>query len=240
MLQLQQSGTKIMKADKLGDRTMSNELILHPLFEGIHPAELGKLLECLSTFTKNYKKDEYIIQEGKAISYIGILMSGRVFMEKEDCSGNVYFFTEIPQEHLFGEVFICPRLLSSTVNYRAITDCTILFIRYDSILHLCGNNCKRHQQLITNLVNLLALKSRYLLEKIEIISKKTIRERILSYLEHLAEKEHSKQVVSPFNHKELADFLCVNRSAMIRELRQMKLAQLIDYNKNNYILKTGE
>lgn len=229
-----------MRVYKLGDRNMGKEFIPHPLFEGIHPSELSRLLECLPSFTKSYRKDEYIIQEGNSISYIGILISGRVFMEKEDCSGNVYLFAEIPPEHLFGEVFICPQTLSSTVNYRAISDCIILFIRYDSILHLCGDNCRDHQQLVTNLINLLALKSRYLLKKIEIISKKTIRERILSYLEHLAEKEHSKQVVSPLNHKELADFLCVNRSAMLRELRQMKLAQLIDYNKNYYVLKVGE
>jgi CRP/FNR family transcriptional regulator, dissimilatory nitrate respiration regulator len=219
---------------------MDYELISHPLFEGIDHQEMKRLLECLITYTKSYKKNEYIIQEGTLISFIGVLITGSVIMEKEDYLGNNYFYTEIPKDYLFGEVFICPQLLCSTVNYRANSDCTILFIKYDNILHLCSKNCKGHQQLTTNLINLLALKCRSLLEKIEIISKKTIRERILAYLELQTIKEHSKVVISPLNHKELASFLCVNRSAMVRELHLMKEERLIDYDGNKYTLLVSE
>ena len=215
---------------------MQYDLSSHPLFHGIEQQEVEKLLECLVTYTKNYKKNEYIIQEGSLVSFIGVLINGSVFMEKEDYSGNIYFYTEIPKDYLFGEIFICPQLLNSTVNYRANSDCTILFIKYDSILHLCSKCCLGHQQLNTNLINLLALKCRSLIEKIEIISKKTIRERVMAYLELLAQKEHSKEVISPLNHKELASFLCINRSALVRELHRMKEEQLIIFDRNKYIL----
>lgn len=253
MLQLQHKRYKIDKTaaarivkqsfsmikSRVDDRmeiNMEYDIMNHPLFEGVDPQEMNKLLECLVTYTKNYQKNEYILQEGTAVNFIGVLISGSVFMEKEDYSGNIYFYTEIPKDYLFGEVFICPQLLNSTVNYRANTDCTILFIRYDSMLHVCCKSCKGHQQLNTNLINLLALKCRSLLEKIEVISKKSIRERVLTYLELQAQKEHSKEVISPLNHKELASFLCVNRSAMVRELHQMKEEQLIEYNRNKYTL----
>jgi CRP-like cAMP-binding protein len=215
---------------------MRYDLSSHPLFDSIEQQEVEKLLECLVTYTKNYKKNEYIIQEGSLVSFIGVLINGSVFMEKEDYSGNIYFYTEIPKDYLFGEVFICPQLLNSTVNYRANSDCTILFIKYDSILHLCSKCCQGHQQLNTNLINLLALKCRSLIEKIEIISKKTIRERVMAYLELQAQKEHSKEVISPLNHKELASFLCINRSALVRELHRMKEEQLINFDRNKYIL----
>ena len=215
---------------------MRYELIQHPLFSGFDPDEINKLLDCLPTYTKSYKKNEFIIQEGALVSYIGVLIRGSVFMEKEDYSGNIYFYTEIPKDFLFGEVFICPQFLNSTVNYRAHSDCTILFIKYHSILQPCTKSCKCHQQLNANLINLLALKCRSLLDKIEIISKKTIRERLLAYFELLAQKEHSNEVNSPLNHKELAAFLCVNRSAMVRELHQMIEEELIASYKNKYTL----
>lgn len=216
---------------------MQNTLEKHQLFAGIDTSDIEKLLNCLSVYKKSYKKDEYIIHEGNKINFVGIIITGRIFMEKEDYYGNNYLYTEIQQDNLFGEVFICPHIQSSTVNYRAITDCTILFIRYDSILHMCGKNCKCHQLLMENLVNLIAFKSRLLMDKIEIISKKSLRERILTYLLLLSRKEQSKTVTSPLNHKELASFLCVNRSSMVRELYHMKEAHLINFNKNTYMLK---
>jgi CRP-like cAMP-binding protein len=217
-------------------RTMENDLEKHPLFRGIVKDDIEKLMNCLSVYKKNYQKNEYIVHAGNEINFVGILLSGRIFMEKEDFHGNNYFFTEIKQEYLFGEVFICTDIQNSTVNYRAITDCTIVFIKYDSILHMCRKNCRCHQLLIENLVNLLSTKSRSLMEKIEILSKNSLRERILTYLTQLSLNEHSNTVTSPLNHKELADFLCVNRSSMIRELNHMRELKLIDFNKNTYVL----
>lgn len=215
---------------------MENILQKHPFFSGIQKNDIEKLLNCLSVYNKSYRKDEYIIKAGNNIDFIGILLSGRIFMEKEDYSGNNYFYTEIQQDNLFGEVFICPDTQSSTVNYRAITDCTILFIKYDTVLHMCRKNCRCHQILIENLVNLIAYKSRGFMDKIEIISKKSLRERILTYLSLLSQKQHSNTVKSPLNHKELADFLCVNRSSMLRELHHMEEANLIKVNRNTYVL----
>jgi CRP-like cAMP-binding protein len=216
---------------------MENDLEKHPLFRGIAKNDIEKLMYCLSVYKKSYKKNEYIVHTGKEINFVGIILTGRIFMEKEDYYGNNYFFTEIRQDYLFGEVFICPHIQSSTVNYRAITDCTIVFIKYDNILHMCRKSCRYHQILIENLVNLLSIKSRSLMEKIEILSKNSLRERILTYLTQLSLNDHSNIVTSSLNHKELAKFLCVNRSSMIRELNQMKELKLIDFNKNTYVLK---
>jgi len=82
----------------------------------------------------------------------------------------------------------------------------------------------------------MASKSKLLIEKIEIISKKSLRERILTYLLILAEKQKSKRVISNLNHREMAEFLCVNRSSMIRELGRMKEEGIIDFNKNQYVI----
>lgn len=161
----------------------------HPLFKDIGSNGVEQLLECLDIYKKRYKKDEYIVLEGNLINFVGIIVSGRIFMEKEDFFGNKYLYTEIGQDNLFGDVFISSHIKSSTVNYKAITDCTILFIKYSNIMQGCERNCNYHKELLENLINLMALKSRTLMEKIEIISKKSLRDRILTYLSLLAEKQ---------------------------------------------------
>ncbi|ROR27475.1 CRP-like cAMP-binding protein [Mobilisporobacter senegalensis] len=208
----------------------------HPLFEGINKSEIEKLLQCLKVYKKTYRKDEYIIYTGNKINFIGIIVTGRIFMEKEDYNGNSYFYTEIKHNNLFGEVFICPHIQNCTVNYRAITDCDLLFIKYDNILHMCRKSCAGHKKLIENLINLIAYKSRSLMDKIEILSKKSLRERILTYLMQLSFEKQNPTITSPLNHKELSEYLCVNRSSMIRELKRMKQDGLIDFDKNVYTL----
>lgn len=215
---------------------MLNLIEMHPLFEHMSKESIERLLNCFDVQIKNYKKDEYIVLAGGRIDFIGIPLTGQVFMESIDYFGNSYIYTEIRQNSMFGEVFISSPAQRSTVNYKSITDSSILFIKTEPILHLCKNNCPYHQILIENLVSLLAQKSRTLIDKIEIISSKTIRERILIYLFKLSDLQKSRTVISPLNHKELACFLSVNRSSMQRELHQMKEDHLIDYNKNLYVL----
>ena len=209
----------------------------HPLFKNIVEDDISKLISCLDIYEKDYLKNEYIILVNNKIDFIGIVVHGTIFMEQEDYYGDKFFFTSLPKNNLFGEIFISWDVLDCSVNYRAATDCSIIFIKYATILNSCSKGCDCHKQLIENLVNLMALKSRNLIEKIEIISKKTLRERILSYLKILSKKQNSNRVTSNLNHTELADFLCVNRSSMLRELKKMKSEKIIDYNKNVYILK---
>lgn len=215
---------------------MLKQLEKHPLFAGISSSDIEKFLTCFASYTKTYKKGEYIIREGDTINFIGIPLTGRVFMEKEDYSGNLYLFTELQLNHLIGDVFICPQQQKSTVNYKAVTECTMAFLKYENILHLCKCNCHCHQLLHENLVNLIALKNRMLMDKIEILSKKSIRDRIITYLSLLSRYQNTETIISPLNHKEMAGFLCVNRSSMVRELHHMKEDHVIDFNRNKYML----
>jgi len=213
-------------------------LKIHPLFNNIEIQDIERLLECLDTYERSYKKNEYIILEGSLINFIGIIITGRVFIEKEDYLGNEYIYAEIEKNNIFGEVYIGQSVQGSTVNYKAMTDCVILFIKYKSIFRDCSKNCSYHKKLLENLIKLMASKSRILIEKIEIISKKSLRERIMTYLLMLAEKQKSNRVISHLNHREMSEFLGVNRSAMIRELSRMKREGIIDFNRNQYDILT--
>lgn len=226
------------------------QLKYHPLFERMDENEIRKILSCFSFTQKNFSKDEYIFLEGDPVQIVGIIIHGTVLMEKNDLYGNSYFFTELREHEIFAEPFMDSTIQSSSVNYKAITNCSVLFFHYRDMWRPCEHNCPCHSCFTENLMNLLAMKSRSLLAKIEILSKKTLRDRILTFFNIIYRHNHivgmqentappglmENQFFIPYNHTEMAEYLCVNRSALVRELKRMKEARIIDYEKNVYTL----
>lgn len=222
----------------------------HPLFFRIEENDIQVLLRCFHFQRKNYKKDEYIILEGDSIQFIGVILHGTILMEKNDLYGNKYFFTELRERELFAEPFMGTFIQNSTVNYRAMTNCSILIFPYKLIWKTCSENCYFHSIFIENLMNLLALKTRILLAKIEIISKKSIRDRILTFLNMIRTDQDiigfhnivqpinlkENEVFIPLNNTEIAEYLCVNRSALVRELSKMKVENIISIKNNIFYL----
>ena len=97
--------------------------------------------------------------------------------------------------------------------------------------------CAFHHQLIENMVSLIANKNRELMRKVEIVSQRTIREKLLAYLSIQSQINASRDFEIPLGRVELAEYLCVDRSALTRELVKMKAEKLINYEKNRFQLK---
>jgi CRP-like cAMP-binding protein len=207
-----------------------------PLFQNISKINLEPLLRCMSPFVKSYEKGNYITHSGQSINCIGVVLCGKVQMVKEDVWGNKSILALMPEKSIFGESFVCSKTYSSTVSFQAASDCTVLYISFSKILHSCTNACEFHYRLIDNLVILIAQKNIQLMEKVEITSKKTLREKILSYLSLQAQRNNSFYFTVPLNRLELADYLCAERSALSRELSRMKDEGIIDYDKNTFRL----
>lgn len=222
----------------------------HPIFNRMEKEDILKILSCFSFKEKTFEKDEYILLEGYPVQLIGIILKGTVLMEKSDMFGNNYIFIKLQEHEIFGEPFMGSVVQPSSVNYKAMVDCSILFFRYKDMWQPCEYNCACHSLFTENLMNLLAMKSRTLLIKIEILSKKSLRDRILTFFNnvyqhnhimemndnHISYKLDKNQFFISYNHTELAEYLGVNRSALVRELKRMKDEKIIDYNKNIYTL----
>ena len=153
-------------------------------------------------------------------------------MVKEDVWGNTTILTRMTRGHLFGESFACGSDDVSTVAFLATENTEVLWLPFDRVMSTCCNSCAFHQQIIKNMVIMLANKNQSLMEKIEVVSKKTLREKILSYLSQEAQRQNSKYFEIPLGRIELADYLCTDRSALARELGKMRKEGLIDYDKN--------
>ncbi len=206
------------------------------LFDGIDAAELASMLKCLSVNKKHIKKNTYLFMEEDEIHSIGVILSGTIHMIKEDSLGNKTLITPMTEGDIFGETYICSSRLTSTVSFQAATNCNILFLPFQKVIKTCSSSCTHHHKLIENMMLLLAEKNLKLIKKVEVTSNKSIREKILSYLANQTPNK-DMQIVIPFNRIELADYLCVNRSALTRELSKMRSEGIIDYEKNIFYLK---
>ena len=209
-----------------------------PLFEGLNDRELNELFHCMHTFVRKYQKGQVIIIEDENIINVGIVLCGTVHMLKYDYWGNQTMLAYMNEGELFGETFAVQKLNNSHVSFVAASNCQVLFFMAANIIHTCERGCPFHHKLAENMFNLLGKQSVKLMERIEVASKSTLREKILAYLSMQAQRKNKNRFVIPLNRSELADFLDANRSSMTRELSAMKDEGLIDFEKNEFILKS--
>lgn len=203
-----------------------------PLFHGIRPDELDAMLGCIGYHIGTFKKGDIVAFEGDNLKHIGIIMKGSVDMVKEDLWGNKTMLVRTRKDELFGETFACGSDSLSVVTFLVSEDAKILFMPFDRVMHSCTMACQFHHRLIENMVKIIADKNRDLMRKVDVVSKRTIREKLLAYLSIQAQLQDTRYFEIPLGRVELAEYLCVDRSALTRELAKMKEDGLIDYDKN--------
>jgi len=207
-----------------------------PLFAGIEDSNLKALLDCLMAVRRSYKKSEYVFSAGDAIQSVGIVISGSVHILQEDYWGNRTILANIPPGGLFGEAFSCAEIDSLPVSVLTVEKTEVLLIDYKRIITTCSSSCVFHLALIKNMMKLLAQKNIMLTQKMEIVTHRTTRERLLAYLSAQAIKTGKNRFTIPFNRQQLADFLSVERSAMSAELSHMQEDGLISTNRSDFEL----
>lgn len=215
------------KAEKLNDWR---------LFHGIEQDNLPVMLGCLGYRMETYKKGEFISMEGEHLENIGLVVKGSVDMIKEDFWGNKTILMRMRQGSVFGETFICGSASLATVSFCAASDTEVLFLPFKRVMHTCTNACAFHHRLVENMVQLIADKNLELMRKVEVVTKKTLREKILAYLSQQAQQEGGSYFEIPLGRIELAEYVCADRSALTRELNAMKEEGLLDYDRNMFRL----
>ena len=205
-----------------------------PLFTGIKNEDMGAMLHCIGYHISSFSRGEIIAFEGDHLKHIGIVLSGRVDMVKEDLWGNKTMLLRMGRNEIFGETFACGDDSLSTVTFLVSEDATVMFMPFSRVMHSCTMACGFHHRLIENMVRLIAGKNRELMQKVDVVSKRTIREKLLAYLSIQAQQQRQRYFEIPLGRVELAEYLCVDRSALTRELAKMKEDGLIDYDRNHF------
>ncbi len=207
-----------------------------PLFDSISDEELPELLKCINAKAETFDKKYTVLAEGGPAGKIGIVLSGEVQMIKTDYYGNRSIIAEIHPADVFGESFACAEISELPVSVIASEKSEVLLIDSLRILHSCSNACSFHQQMIFNLMKILAYKNISFYEKIDVTSKRSTREKLMTYLMLEAKKAKSNSFSIPFDRQELADYLEVERSGLSSEIGKMKKDGIIDCEKNNFII----
>ena len=207
-----------------------------PLFAEIVETDINTMLHCLNATTKSFKKNNFIFSFNDKVSTVGIILSGSVHIVKEDFWGNRSIIEQLSAGHLFAETFSCAQIKQLPVSVIAKEATEILFIDYKRIISTCSSSCIFHTKLIQNMLKIIANKNILLTQKIEHITRRTTREKIISFLSAQAKKSSSNSFTIQFNRQELADYLSVDRSAMSNELCKMRDEGLITFQKNKFEL----
>lgn len=206
------------------------------LFFDIQENDIEQMLNCLSAQIKQYDKNEYIFLAGENIKSVGMVLSGSIHIVNEDFWGNKTIISEFSQSDIFAETYACIDETPISVSVLANEKCTILFMDIKRMIRTCSSSCKFHLKLIQNIITVLASKNLILTTKMEHISKRTTREKLLSYLSLQSKKANSNAFDIPFNRQQLADYLSVDRSAMSSELSKLREEGIIEFNKNNFVI----
>ena len=176
------------------------------LFEGITNEECARMFQCFGAREAGYEAGALISEFDGEQNAVGVLLSGSADLVRLDADGNRTILETLEEGGVFGEV-----LAFSGAGG-------------DSIFLECR---RHHSILVQNLFRLLWIKTLRLSERVEVLSRRSIREKLLCYFEQLARREKSETVTLPFSLSALAEYISADRSAMMREMRKMREEDLI-------------
>lgn len=204
------------------------------IFKNISQAEYEQIIHCFKPEIKQYKADSTICSFGCESDLIGIVRFGEVLICRSDINGvNSVLETQGPGG-IFGEIFYRTSSIDE-ITVICKKDCEIMFISYHHLAGRCERACEHHTRLVENMLMLLAQKAVNLSERIDILSRRSTREKLLSFfLRSCPSDKHSFTL--PFSFSALADYLCVDRSAMMRELKRLKDDGIISSNRREITL----
>ncbi len=209
------------------------------LFAGVGEEEISSMLSCLGARLRSYKKGEYVLRQGEHLSDILVLAVGKLHIQRDDYWGNRSLLGNVSPGEMFGEAYVAPEsgpLLNDVVS---VEDSEVLFFDVKRIITTCPSACRFHSLVVQNMFFAISEKNRSLVQKLGHMSKRTTREKLISYLSEEAKKQRSADFAIPFNRQQLADFLSVDRSAMSAELCKMRNEGLLDFEKNRFTLFAG-
>ena len=214
-------------------------LLKSPLFAGIGAQDMEVMLDCLGAVERRFSRGEAVLRAGEPARRLGVVLSGRLQVCREDREGRRAVLSSVAPAGIFGEAHACAGTAALPVSVWAVEDSAVLLLDIARVVGVCPSSCAFHGRLVTNLLSVLAEKNILLSAKLEHVSRRTIREKLLSYLSAQAALAGSDAFSIPFDRQALADYLCADRSALSRELSALRREGILEAEKNRFRLLRG-
>lgn len=206
------------------------------LFAALSDEELIESLAALNAALHERCSGQRLLQAGDPLSRVGLLLQGSLTVFREDMLGQVHIVTRLRSPDLFGEALYFAGVQDSPVSIEAEQDVVYLWLDFSCLATAKLEPSSGPAKLLNGLLRQLAGKNLRLSEKLSIMSKRSIRAKVTAVLMQIYLEQKKTPIVIPFDRQQLADYLAVDRSALSRQLMQMKKEGLIDYAKNEFHL----
>lgn len=213
-------------------------LLSSGLFSGIREEELKKLLRCLGAERRLFEKNAILYHMGQPVYQCAFLLSGAVRAELVNPAGEHTLLAVHGAGALVGDVLMATPGGVSPVYVLAAEETSVLLLPFHQIMDGCRECCPFHRRLRENLIGQIAQKYWVQRQRIGYLSLSSLRGRIVRYL--LDRSRGAATFSLGLSREQMADYLCVNRSALSRELARMKQEGLIDYYRDSFRLTDTE
>ena len=211
------------------------------LFRGMSTAETNDALNALSAREKSYRKGDVLLLAGDTTDEMGLVLEGSVTVESNDIWGNCTVLSLIGPGGFFAETYAYLSNEPLLVDVTANENCRILFLRIGSVQNLSAEDTSSWQKkLISNLLTISFHKNLILSGRSFHTAPKTVRGRLMSYLNAVSLKQGSTEFDIPYNRQQLADYLNVERTALSKELSKMQKDGILITKKNHFKLLTSD
>ena len=195
-----------------------------PLFSGIEPARLEAVMALMDAREMRFAKGACV--ELDAARPIGAVLEGRIQIVQDDYWGTRSIIHMLIPGKTLGESFTT--FPGANLNQKAVaqTDCTVLAFSKEKLL---GEAFPEQRRILENLLGIYSIHQRIFLQKFQLLSRRKTRDRLLAYFSMMALDKGSARFELPFTRQEMADFLCVERSAMCAEMSSMQKEGVIRF-----------
>lgn len=203
------------------------------LFFTLEEKDIKDMLAGVKHTEKIYASGDIILHQGDTVENIGIVLYGSAVGKKYTCNGEEIIVQHMGENRIFGDVLSGADGFASPVTVQAVERCKVLFINYNQLLF--SNHTAAHT-VLQNMIKNISLKYFSQNRRMDILMIKTVRGKVMSYLEWQSREKGSNSFEIQLDRRLMADFLGVERTALSRELSRMKKEGLIDYKKNFFTI----
>ena len=206
------------------------------LLKDVDEAGFARLCECMHVKELRLKNRETFIREADPCTRIGVVVLGAVQLSRQRLDGGRAVLETVHENGTFGTTYVFRDAKTMGISISAVGETVVLLFDTDRLLHPCHKVCAAHVQFMHNLLSVMSQTTFQLKQKLRILSQRTIRGRVLLFLQIRAKRAMSKEFDIPFDRQALADFLCVDRSALSAELSKLRKERKVESVKNHFKL----
>ena len=195
----------------------------YSLFKNMDEKEINNLMSCLKVDERIYQKGDIILSFNEMSQIVGIMQKGVACLVSINKDGEKNIIDYYETDNIFGKQF-SPNIGVNLYYILAKTECCVKFCKYENIITCCHRNCNKHIKLINNIILISNHKSQI---HIDILSQRTVRNKLMRYFYYVKEQTGSTKIKIPLSLSDLADYLSVDRSSMMREIGKMNDDKII-------------